>query len=269
MSSWMWLLRAVGKRTLRIAELSISAGCLCVLQIAWRLGWRPCLRILVYHCAQYSEFGVIREQLDRILSMGFRCVPLDAAVRAWASGDKQRGRICVTFDDAYGEQVELAAQVTTELSVTATIFVTWGFVGSGRRFWWAPTPVATWEQLTKHSQNGRLSYGGHTESHPDLRDCSDTELHVELGHRRVDGYVPVFAYPYGFYDERVKKAVVGAGYLGAVAVEAGRGTDLFALPRVALTGNESALGVAVRMYGSDGWKRVLKRVVPHVRERLL
>ena len=83
--------------------------------------------------------------------------------------------------------------------------------------------------------------GSHSCTHRNLTQLDDRELRDEVTRSREiiarqTGAMPEwFAYPYGIWDDRVRDAVAGAGYRGAVALktELNRpATDRFALHRV-------------------------------------
>lgn len=79
-----------------------------------------------------------------------------------AASPGNRARFAVTFDDGYRDNLTVALPILRELDVPATTFVTSGFVGSTRGFWWdelehlvaAPQPPASHVELELPS--GRL-----------------------------------------------------------------------------------------------------------------
>jgi SAM-dependent methyltransferase len=83
--------------------------------------------------------------------------------------------------------------------------------------------------------------GSHGRSHVPFTEFSDDELRAELEQSRADlreHVAPEFrfvAYPNGRYDERVRVAVIDAGFCGAYTTDLGRngaGTDRWSLRRV-------------------------------------
>jgi peptidoglycan/xylan/chitin deacetylase (PgdA/CDA1 family) len=62
--------------------------------------------------------------------------------------------------------------------------------------------------------------------------------------------VRYFAYPYGYYDEKVKAAVRAAGYQAAVTARSGFngcGTDLFELKRIDIFGTDSLIQFSLKI----------------------
>ena len=124
--------------------------------------------------------------------------------------------VAITFDDGYADTLE-ATEVLLKLGLRATIYVTAGEVGERERL--------TSSQLTELARTPGVEIGAHSVSHPRLDELGQAQLVEEMtGSRRrleeVTGReVQSFAYPYGAYDERVRTAVVAAGYRSAAAVK--------------------------------------------------
>ena len=99
--------------------------------------------ILMYHrvareshdpwdlCVTPEHFA---EQLE-VLRRRARCVPLGDIVCRWRQRPGQV-RIAVTFDDGYRGNLKQALPLLERFDVPATVFVSSGFIGSGREFWW-------------------------------------------------------------------------------------------------------------------------------------
>ncbi len=106
-----------------------------------------------------------------------------------------------------------------------------------------PSPCcrpAGWETITAAVRSG-LGLGVHSATHRSLPTLDDAELHREVVRsrdvisRRTGVSPEFFAYPYGRWDDRVRRAVRSAGYRGAVTVDYGHNTaaaDPWALRRV-------------------------------------
>lgn len=101
---------------------------------------------------------------------------------------------------------------------------------------------ATWESLTVAARAG-LTLGAHTVTHRSMTTLDDGELERELVESRAiiarhSGVTPtLFAYPYGLWDERVRRATQSAGYRAAFTLDASQGVrlrrrDLWSLPRL-------------------------------------
>jgi peptidoglycan/xylan/chitin deacetylase (PgdA/CDA1 family) len=77
------------------------------------------------------------EQHLQVLRRHWRVVPLARLVEELAVGRMPPRTVCVTFDDGYADNVEVAAPLLRANDVPATIFVTAGLVSASRPFlWW-------------------------------------------------------------------------------------------------------------------------------------
>jgi len=126
------------------------------------------------------------------------------------------------------------------------------FRGDGRRIvealapargpWQAPPwcRPATWHVITEAARSG-LQLGVHSATHRSLPALEEHDLQREVAEsrdviRRRTGVTPeFFAYPYGLWNDRVRRAVRLAGYRAAFTLEdghVGAKVDAWALPRV-------------------------------------
>ena len=75
------------------------------------------------------------EQLE-VLRERFRPLSLRALAEAISRGAIPRRSVAVTFDDGYRDNLTEAKPLLERYGVPATVFVTSGYVASGRDFWW-------------------------------------------------------------------------------------------------------------------------------------
>jgi peptidoglycan/xylan/chitin deacetylase (PgdA/CDA1 family) len=108
-----------------------------------------CLSILIYHrvirepdpllpdivCA--ADFESQMSLLDR----WFRVLPLREAVERLRSGSLPARAACVTFDDGYADNAEIALPILKKRGVPATFFVAADFIDGGRM--WNDTVIET------------------------------------------------------------------------------------------------------------------------------
>lgn len=99
--------------------------------------------VLMYHGVEPgSESGDhkhlsaarFREQL-RMLKQHRRVVSLTTLIDGLLSRSDCRGMVALTFDDGYLNNVQCAAPILREHSMSATFFLTTGFIGAGRWAW--------------------------------------------------------------------------------------------------------------------------------------
>lgn len=148
--------------------------------------------------------------LRSILRSGHRVVPLDELL-----GSPGRDVLSLTFDDGFASVALEGARVIADLGLSATLFLTTGRVGSDNAWPSQPTgaprfPMMNWDQLESLQRSG-WSIEAHSMTHPDLRLLSDGALEDELARpleeieRRLGRRPTALAYPYGYYDARVRR----------------------------------------------------------------
>src|SRR5438270_2996647 len=100
---------------------------------------------------------------------------------------------------------------------------------------------ATWETIASAAASGGLQIGAHTATHRSLPALNDADLNSEdIESRDViarrTGVAPVFfTYPYGLWNDRVRRAVRAAGYRAAFTLAPDTRTmkrDPWTLPRL-------------------------------------
>lgn len=122
--------------------------------------------------------------------------------------------------------------------------------------------AATEEELATCMRSGRITFGSHTWSHPNLsRLRSSGDLEAELSRplewlqSRFEHVVPWLAYPYGIGSNEAAAAAQRMGYDGALLVSGGliMRTDLdrrrFMMPRLNVPSGLSIEGLALRGSG--------------------
>jgi peptidoglycan/xylan/chitin deacetylase (PgdA/CDA1 family) len=136
----------------------------------------------------------------------------------------------VTFDDAY-RSIVTALPVLEQFGLRPTVFACTDYAANGGRLELPPLnrlPAARRDELATLSWDGLrgladrgAEIGSHTRTHPDLRFLPDSELRDEITASRdeieseLGRRCRYFAYPYGQFDRRVRRAVERAGYEGA------------------------------------------------------
>lgn len=184
--------------------------------------------------------------------------------------------VAITFDDGHSSNYRLGLPIIRELGLRCTIFLSTDYVGREAEFPWPYAkndPPLSWHEVREMQQVG-VEFGSHGCSHRRFPELDDCELERELQESRqiihqATGTEPsIFAYPYGAFDERVKDAVIRAGYKAAYAVNAGPDfSDRFAIPRIVIRNQTSLLGFRFRIWGlhsylkTRAWFRWLRPVL--------
>jgi peptidoglycan/xylan/chitin deacetylase (PgdA/CDA1 family) len=112
-------------------------------------------------------------------------------------------------------------------------------------------------ELQNYVEHGG-TIGGHSMSHPNLRMCDDKTLSKEIDESKealetkTTGHIKYFAYPNGYWDKRVKEAVISAGYVNARTIDFGwvsPDSDPYALPCIGIGDNAGIYKVLCQASG--------------------
>jgi peptidoglycan/xylan/chitin deacetylase (PgdA/CDA1 family) len=202
-----------------------------------------------------------RRQLDFLVDRGYNAVSFTEAVFA----PPARRTVAITFDDAFRSVKEQAFPLLAERGFVATVFVPTSFLDNGQPASWSG--VSQWLG-TEHEQQmlpltrGELmelagagwEIGSHTCTHPRLTQLGDRELAWELASSRqrcsdlIGRPCVTLAYPYGDFDERVRRAAETAGYEAACTLPARFRTAVpLAWPRVGIWHDDSDRTFALKV----------------------
>jgi len=105
-------------------------------------GARARLSILIYHRVlptedTFNDWDVTAAEFGlqmRALSEQFTPLPLGEAVARLASGSLPARAVCVTFDDGYADNAEIALPILRKFRMPATFFIATGYLDGGRMF---------------------------------------------------------------------------------------------------------------------------------------
>jgi glycosyltransferase involved in cell wall biosynthesis len=168
--------------------------------------------------------------------------------------------VIITIDDGYADTARVAAPLLRRLRLPATVFLVSGAMES-RNAWAYGTelherPLLTWLEVDELLRDG-VRIGAHSRTHPSLiavtADHQNDEIRgsrEDLEHR-LDRQVPVFAYPYGDFNEHTIAAVERAGFEAAFGCQAGANDPAVppsALRRNEVRGSDSLLSFALMLW---------------------
>ena len=112
----------------------------------------PRLSILIFHRVLPKPDALLPGEPDaaafearmRWLASAFRVMPLIEATRRLHDGSLPANAACITFDDGYADNATTAAPILSDLRLTATFFVSTGFLDGGRM--WNDTVIESVRQ---------------------------------------------------------------------------------------------------------------------------
>ncbi len=187
--------------------------------------------VLCYHRFEGSNLGYLSipketfvEQLQTLKDNNIIPISMEDFVK-WRAGEKviPEKAALITIDDGYESGYSVAWPVLKDFGYPFTMFVYTKFVNSGGK-------SITWEQLGEMRDAG-VEIGCHSETHADLRskkgrsaEAYDAFLREEIiaSKRNIENQLGVdvraIAYPYGNYNDEVRKIVKEGGYEAAFTV---------------------------------------------------
>jgi peptidoglycan/xylan/chitin deacetylase (PgdA/CDA1 family) len=183
---------------------------------------------------------LFRQQMELLLREGYTPIaPAQLAAMAGRRADERY--VMVTFDDAYVDFRQYAWPILRELRIPAVLFVISDYIGGWNdwdRIRWDRHPHLDATAIAELHREGVI-IGSHSRTHPVLFRLRGSALREELaGSRRaleiiIGAPVPVFAYPGGAVDWRVRRATAATYDLAFATVGRLRGAtcDRFRIPR--------------------------------------
>lgn len=213
----------------------------------------------------FDQLTVTPDLFDRqmrFLTAHYDPIGLDEAVDLLTSGRECRGRVAVTFDDGYLDNLTFALPVLRRHRVPATFFVTTGFCSGTSvhpRYRDELGKVhMDWDDVRELARVPGMLVGSHTVKHPLLTTCSLADAREELTFSRrhlqeeLGRSVEYLCYPSGDFGAREIAIAAAAGYRAAVGVGPGANggsADLLALARTEVTQRDDERRLAYKLWG--------------------
>jgi len=240
-------------------------------EAAWR-SLTQGVTILLYHAIgrpgeQGSRFVVAAPefawQMAWLARKGYRVLDLEEYVRYRREHRLvPSGSVVITFDDGYADNASMAAPMLAERGFPATIFLVTDRIG-GRNDWdtdgaLAGREIMGWETIRRIE--GGVRFAPHGRSHTALERLLTGHLDEEIGGawadlvRGVARPVPVFAFPFGRFDDAARAAVSRAGLHATCTVQRGRNwlaTPLDALRRIEVRGDRGRIAFRLAVWRGD------------------
>jgi len=208
--------------------------------------------ILAYHRVNdWSEDtltihpAVFRKELN-YLAGRYRFVPLSKLVVARTKGLKIKERLAaITFDDGYSDNFLYAWPILKEFNLTATFFLTAGYIGTNqllprdeKRGDTEKDRLLDWPEVLEMGKTG-CTFGSHSLTHANLVSIDPEQARKEITESKkiLEAHLPeptvFFCYPFGSYSLEVKKTVSDTGYQAAFVTSPLRGAGLLPKHRIA------------------------------------
>lgn len=230
------------------------------------------------------QLAQFKKQLALLREQDVTVLPLSQVVKALKSGEPLPPRtVALTVDDAYLSVYEQAAPILKDFGWQMTVFVSTASVDKGYK------SSMSWEQMRELESQG-FEFANHTVNHPHLVGRLEGEsdaawlarVRKELldAQARLDAElkqpVPLFAYPYGEYNQAVAELVSELGYVGVGQQSGASGpfSDFRVLPRFPVSDHYGELNafktkslslpLAVKSISPDNPEMTDRKVIPSI-----
>lgn len=177
---------------------------------------------------------------------GHQFVSIDEACDIISKGRTKRPFVCLTFDDGYQDNYDIAYPILKQTNVPFAIYVTTGFIDNRLPMWWYPGEQLgiNTESLKALDADPLCTIAAHTVSHPKLDTLSPEEQTKEIVQSRQElvsllGHpIRHFSYPHGAYNTDTLKIVNDNHFASALRAWGGTirkgDASLLELPRIEL-----------------------------------
>lgn len=181
--------------------------------------------------------------------------------------DKNKKYIILTFDDGYEDNYKVLFPLLKKYDFKCVIFLVsdleyneWDFNNTGDM----KLALLKEKQLLEMQKYG-IEFGAHTMTHKNLTKISLDEAKKEIVDsklnlkKKLNTEIISFAYPYGAYNDKIKKLVIEAGFKYAVATDNGPlfiEDDLFEIRRINVFDNTNLFRFRRKVSGYYNFLRV-------------
>lgn len=250
-----------------------------VLNLAWSLGVpRKTNRCIYYHsvhpvATKSHDPNVFREQLRWLRTNGYKSI-LAKQVPDYRTAKKGQW-VCISFDDGYLDNAEIALPILLQEGFVATVFVVTGMVGRddssvGHRLY-PGRPMLDKARIRSLADAG-IEIGSHTVSHHMATRLSPEQFYRELLDSKkfledvIGKPVRSFSYPNGqrgAFSTETRKMLVKAGYEVAFTTlwgSVGPNCDPLTMPRCEIAAEDSIEDFAAKMLGQRDYLVVIHRM---------
>ncbi len=179
------------------------------------------------------------DQITFLVNKGIRIVPLKNLLE---QRKDLTNTIAITFDDGYEDMITEVLPITKRLGIQPTLFAIGKPEKANQSELDNNKKLLTIMELNKLHEKG-WEIGFHSATHADLSKLSRNQLEREItiGKQELEHTlnisIPYFAYPRGFYSDKITNLVASSGFKNAFTIDGGpvKNTgDDFNIPRFSL-----------------------------------
>ena len=222
------------------------------------------------HRACYCDVERFRSQMGYLERFGYRVMGLGEALAAlFGDGALPPRAVVLTFDDGYRNFREHAFPILRQFGFPATVYLVSGLLG-GRAEWLdvdGPKPALMDETEIRELHREGVRFGSHGVTHPRLSRLDETAAREEIlaSRRMLEDLLgePVdhFCYPYGDYDDGVRRLVQSAGYRSALTCIRGAANEAenpLEIPRKAISYGDNLIGFMWKLHMKHARKAAMR-----------
>lgn len=187
----------------------------------------------------------LRQTIETYRQQGHRFVSIDEACDIISKGRTNYPFVCLTFDDGYQDNYDIAYPILKQMEVPFAIYVTTGFIDNRIPIRWYPIEKLgiNTESLKTMDADSLCTIGAHTVSHPKLDTLSPEEQQKEIVQSRqelemlLNHPIRHFSYPHGAYNADTLSIIKKQTFRSTLLAWGGnirRGANPLMLPRIEL-----------------------------------
>lgn len=187
----------------------------------------------------------LKQTIETYRQQGHRFVSIDEACDIIKRGRTSQPFVCLTFDDGYQDNYDIAYPILKQMEVPFAIYVTTGFIDNRLPMWWyhGDQLGITTESLKALDADPICTIGAHTISHPKLDTLSSNmqTQEIELSRQKLETLLghPIlhFSYPHGAYNANTLSIISRQPFRSSLCAGGGtirRGANPLMLPRIEL-----------------------------------
>ena len=207
-------------------------------------------RVVVHRSdGENRELEITPEFLKRTIEtyrkQGYRFVSIDEACDIISKGRTNHPFVCLTFDDGYQDNYDIAYPILKQMEVPFAIYVTTGFIDNRLPMRWYTNEKLgiNGEALKSLDADPLCTIGAHTVSHPRLDTLSPEEQQKEIEQslQELESLLghPIrhFSYPHGAYNSDTFSIINKQTFRSVLHAWGGnirRGANPLMLPRIEL-----------------------------------
>jgi len=205
--------------------------------------------ILCYHAIEDDESifsvspGMFEDHVKQ-LSSSYSLVSVPEIIAT--KNDTKLPRVAITFDDGYKSIFTSAYPILSANNTTACIFM----VGDKNMIQKQTGKKILTKKEVSTLVSSEWQIGWHTQNHRDLRQLNLAELkrdfvrHKNILKKSLNVDINYVAYPFGFYNERVKRLAYKSNFVAGFTVDGfkanSRSFDKYAIDRVTISSEMTA-----------------------------